>query len=395
MAAFMNFAASPGSHSVDRGVDCVEFQSFDTRTGKNNRYAGSGFFYIGNESASIGKMVSAFKNGYASPCPQDARQELLRCLQREKEAVPEVIFCEGNLDFVAIRNLYRFVSRHPVLGSVPFVLNADGLSAKELAYRRRNRVSDEMVFLAKHSPESLLSKTRFYRRVKTRNSEMSLPKKASMLSFGSFDFHPGLLLKRIFDIIVASLCLLVLSPLFLVISLAIRIDSKGPVFYVSKRAGKGFRIFNFYKFRTMRTGADAEIAVISHLNQYDVDNSGPVFVKIKNDPRVTKIGKFLRNSSLDELPQILNVLFGHMSFVGNRPLPLYEATTLTTDHWAKRFMAPAGITGLWQIKKRGKEDMSVEERINLDIDYADKGNLMYDLWIIANTPSALLQKTSV
>ncbi len=83
-----------------------------------------------------------------------------------------------------------------------------------------------------------------------------------------------------------------------------------------------------------------------------------------------------------------------MSLVGNRPLPLYEAASLTTDEWAKRFMAPAGMTGLWQIKKRGKEDMSIEERLNLDIDYADRFSFMYDLWIMANTPSALIQRTN-
>jgi lipopolysaccharide/colanic/teichoic acid biosynthesis glycosyltransferase len=84
-----------------------------------------------------------------------------------------------------------------------------------------------------------------------------------------------------------------------------------------------------------------------------------------------------------------------MSLVGNRPLPLYEAATLTTDQNAKRFLAPAGMTGLWQISKRGREDMSVEERISLDIDYASKSNFMYDLWIMANTPSALIQKSNV
>jgi len=107
------------------------------------------------------------------------------------------------------------------------------------------------------------------------------------------------------------------------------------------------------------------------------------------------VGAFLRNSSLDELPQLFNVLLGDMSLVGNRPLPLYEAETLTTDVWAERFMAPAGITGLWQIKKRGQDDMSVEERIGLDIAYANRNNFMYDLWIMANTPTALIQKSSV
>jgi lipopolysaccharide/colanic/teichoic acid biosynthesis glycosyltransferase len=107
------------------------------------------------------------------------------------------------------------------------------------------------------------------------------------------------------------------------------------------------------------------------------------------------VGAFLRNTSLDELPQLFNVLWGDMSLVGNRPLPLYEAATLTTDEWAARFLAPAGITGLWQIKKRGHNEMSVEERINLDITYSQKYSFMYDLWIMANTPFALIQKSNV
>lgn len=194
---------------------------------------------------------------------------------------------------------------------------------------------------------------------------------------------------------VSVTALLLLSPVFLLIALAIRIESRGPIFYISKRAGRGYKIFDFYKFRTMFAGADLRIQELAHLNQYSENKQkGPSFFKINNDPRVTKIGSFLRNTSLDELPQLLNVLLGDMSLVGNRPLPLYEAATLTTDQCAQRFLAPAGITGLWQIKKRGREDMSIEERISLDIDYANNYNFMYDLWIMANTPSALIQKSS-
>jgi lipopolysaccharide/colanic/teichoic acid biosynthesis glycosyltransferase len=126
-----------------------------------------------------------------------------------------------------------------------------------------------------------------------------------------------------------------------------------------------------------------------------VDGTGPKFFKISNDPRITKVGKVLRNTSLDELPQLFNVLKGDMSLVGNRPLPLYEASTMTTNEFVERFMAPSGITGLWQIKKRGKSDMSVEERMNLDIAYARKSTLLYDFWIMAQTPTALLQKSDV
>lgn len=142
--------------------------------------------------------------------------------------------------------------------------------------------------------------------------------------------------------------------------------------------------------------ADHKLANLKSRNQYaSLDKNMPVFFKIRNDPRITRFGKFLRNTSLDELPQLLNVLKGDMSLVGNRPLPLYEAKTLTTDHHAERFNAPAGITGLWQISKRGQKEMSVEERIALDIDYARRNSFVHDLQIILKTPKALMQKDNV
>jgi lipopolysaccharide/colanic/teichoic acid biosynthesis glycosyltransferase len=167
------------------------------------------------------------------------------------------------------------------------------------------------------------------------------------------------------------------------------------VFYTSLRAGQGFKIFDFYKFRTMEVDADKKIEALAHLNQYTTGDTGPLFFKVTNDPRITRFGQFLRNTSMDELPQLFNVIKGDMSLVGNRPLPLYEAATLTTNEFVERFMAPAGITGLWQVKKRGKAEMSIEERINLDILYARRSNLLYDLRIMASTPAALWQKTNV
>ena len=145
----------------------------------------------------------------------------------------------------------------------------------------------------------------------------------------------------------------------------------------------------------MEVDADKRINELSLLNQYSNAKNTPTFFKLRNDPRITKIGMFLRNTSLDELPQFFNVLKGDMSIVGNRPLPLYEARTLTTNQMAERFMAPAGITGLWQVSKRGKEDMSAEERIQIDIDYARKHSIKNDLLIMLKTPSALIQKSNV
>jgi len=249
--------------------------------------------------------------------------------------------------------------------------------------------------------------------------------------------------KRLFDLSVAGLVLLISSPVYAIIGLLIRLESKGPIFYTAKRVGAGYQIFNFYKFRTMVPDADKKLKSLSHLNQYanaspnEVapiedgfnfcneckmgnkqceellynDTGIPVcekvflqkkreakdtFFKISNDPRITKLGKFLRNSSLDEIPQLFNVFKGDMSIVGNRPLPLYEAEKLTNDMFTKRFLAPAGLTGLWQVTKRGKGGpMSEEERIGLDNIYADHYGFLFDIKIILKTIPALFQKDNV
>ncbi|HEY9049805.1 MAG TPA: sugar transferase [Ohtaekwangia sp.] len=203
-------------------------------------------------------------------------------------------------------------------------------------------------------------------------------------------------LKRAFDIIISLGALLCLSPLLIAIAVLIKLESKGSVFYISKRAGAGYKIFNFYKFRSMRMDADKELQKLQHLNQYaENSTTDNVFFKLKNDPRVTRIGQFIRNTSLDEIPQLFNVLKGDMSLVGNRPLPLYEAEKLTKDQIAWRFLAPAGITGLWQVTKRGKQEMSPEERIALDMEYAMKNSFWLDMKILLSTVPALLQKEQV
>ncbi|HEU4606559.1 MAG TPA: sugar transferase, partial [Chitinophagaceae bacterium] len=290
-----------------------------------------------------------------------------------------------------LREFRRFLSNHKLLAPVPFVVEASGLQPAEMARFRKFDFIDEIIYLKDYNKPALVRKVNFLKKVKHKliHDTANPSVETSMQNRYSSHYY----VKRSFDIFTASLLLLALSPLFLLIACAIRLESKGPIFYISKRAGRGYRIFDFFKFRTMHVGADAKINEISHLNQYAAGEEGPLFIKIDNDPRITRVGILLRKTSLDELPQLLNVLMGDMSLVGNRPLPLYEAATLTTDEWAKRFMAPAGMTGLWQIKKRGKKDMSVEERLSLDINYAEKYNFLYDMWIMANTPTALFQKT--
>jgi lipopolysaccharide/colanic/teichoic acid biosynthesis glycosyltransferase len=353
----------------------------------------SGFYYIGKNPANIEKLVKMFKRGYASDSIDNARAELKRAIDQEKNTVPEVIFCESSFDFAAVKNFVHFLNSNNVIASVPFIMDSTNLCEMEMSLYKKHMLADDIMQIDAAEHHALLSKVRFLNKVKSKAIDMKSSLKDDESQVVSHVNIHGIL-KRSFDILVSLTALLLLSPVFLLVAIAIRIESKGPTFYISKRAGRGYKIFNFFKFRTMFAGADLRISEFSHLNKYsETFPKGPSFFKINSDPRATKVGTFLRNTSLDELPQLLNVLLGDMSLVGNRPLPLYEAATLTTDQCAQRFLAPAGMTGLWQIKKKGREDMSVEERISLDIDYANKYNFMYDLWIMANTPSALIQKS--
>ncbi len=268
--------------------------------------------------------------------------------------------------------------------------------------------------------------------------------------------------KRLFDIIFSILGIIVLSPIFIITAIAIRMESKGPILFKSKRVGTNYTIFDFLKFRSMFTDAEERLKELSKdHNQYSsnpdkegeegeedaqkktitaplgdqaelemltmgmesemmisdeeimlvgddfvvaeseyakkkVEEINNAFVKIENDPRVTKVGKFIRKYSIDELPQLFNILKGDMSIVGNRPLPLYEAEKLTADSSIDRFMAPAGLTGLWQVEERGKGGtMSAEERKQLDIIYGQTYNFMLDMKIIFRTIRHFIQKENV
>lgn len=287
----------------------------------------------------------------------------------------------------------QYLEKHPAYAAIPFFLYVDEVSATIRNTAKKYVYIDEVITASCFN--KLSSKTAFISKFKQLSSPpMTVVVNRAGKKIPSPKKTLNALLKRTFDILVAGTALLLLSPIFLLIAIIIRFESKGPIFYAARRAGKNYKIFKFYKFRTMVPDADKQLKKFQHLNQYD-KKDGPVFYKVSNDPRVTRFGKILRNTSLDELPQLVNVLKGDMSLVGNRPLPLYEATTLTTDDWAQRFLAPAGITGLWQISKRGKKDMSADERIALDINYSKSHSFTYDMWIMVNTPKALIQKDNV
>ncbi len=203
----------------------------------------------------------------------------------------------------------------------------------------------------------------------------------SLPSAPAFDWRAEV--KRAFDFVMASAALLCLLPLLALIALAIKLTSNGPVFFVQQRMGWRKRPFRLFKFRTMVADAEARMKEIEHLNEKD----GPIF-KVKNDPRVTPLGRFLRKTSLDELPQLLNVVHGDMSLVGPRPLSMRDALGMSEAWQKRRFSVKPGITGLWQVS--GRSELSFEEWMQLDLEYIDRWSLSLDFRILLRTIPAVL-----
>jgi exopolysaccharide biosynthesis polyprenyl glycosylphosphotransferase len=191
-------------------------------------------------------------------------------------------------------------------------------------------------------------------------------------------------LKRTFDIVGATLLLVVLSPLLAVISLAVRVSSRGPVLFHSMRRGIGQRPFACLKFRTMHTDAEERQAELEEFNEA----SGALF-KIREDPRLTRVGRLLRRFSLDELPQLVNVVRGEMSLVGPRPLPERDYAMLEDWH-RKRYLVLPGITGLWQVS--GRSELDFDELVNLDFIYLERWSLALDLTILLKTIPAVFSR---
>jgi exopolysaccharide biosynthesis polyprenyl glycosylphosphotransferase len=201
------------------------------------------------------------------------------------------------------------------------------------------------------------------------------------------------ILKRTFDLVVSALAVLVLLPLWLLIALLIKLDSKGPVFYTQERVGMDGRLFLLYKFRTMKAGSDSQLhreyqkAFIAGRAEANLgDDSKPTY-KLLTDPRITRIGKFLRRTSLDEVPQLFNVLSGDMSVVGPRPPIPYEVEAYELWHRKRLDMKP-GVTGLWQVS--GRNRLPFEEMVRLDLFYIENWSLLLDLKIILRTGFVML-----
>jgi len=190
------------------------------------------------------------------------------------------------------------------------------------------------------------------------------------------------LAKRAFDLVVALCTLIVLAPLLAVIAISVKLTSRGPVLYRDERVGIGERPFAMLKFRSMRLGADREQALLEAANEAD----GAIF-KIRRDPRLTPVGRLLRRLSLDELPQLVNVLRGEMSLIGPRPLPMRDYARLEPWH-RKRYLVLPGITGLWQIS--GRSNLGFDDMVRLDFFYLEHWSVWLDVTILARTPAAVL-----
>lgn len=353
---------------------------------------------------------------------------------------PDAIICETPIPGGDGFQLFEWIRQRPKFNQVPFILVAPEFK-EDLFKKAFNQHIDDFYVTPIPHLERLTGRIEFLCqfRKKTAPATIEIPREIP---------YKMPVTKRMFDVLVSFFALLFLSPILLIIVLAIRLESKGKVYYISKRVGR--KPFDFYKLRSMRTGSDAELSKLAkEKNQYntatkqaeidfslpcpkcselpesqtcspilhirnhnicdywynvqkkEVAKSKSAFIKIVDDPRITKVGKIIRNTSIDELPQLINVLKGDMSIVGNRPLPVYEAELLTKDAMSKRFLAPPGITGLWQVELRGRGgNMSEEERMRLDNEYADHfaGNnysFWYDLNLILRTVPALFQKDTV
>ncbi len=391
--------------------------------------------YIGNDSA----VISLFSqhSGVGSVIAKSTTLQALDWLRRH---TPDVILCEFVLPKYTGLELFGFLRRGPFGSRPPFLLLHNHYS--EIIGSKVIQEGVDDLYFKPLDVDRIIYRIhaliQYDLHTVREGEERDAEKEKQQLSHCRIPIY-----KRVFDVVVASLALIVLSPVILLAMLAIRIESPGKVYYVSQRVGAGYRVFPFYKLRSMYVGADARLKEMKHLNQYiaaegNIDpeeteeteepeacsrclelgkpcsptlflegrevcermylkskknNQVSAFIKIKDDPRVTRVGRIIRNTSIDELPQLINVIKGDMSIVGNRPLPLYEAEQLTSDDWSQRFMAPAGITGLWQVELRSRKgNLSERERKILDNYYAKKYSFWRDIWIIIRTFFVLFQK---
>lgn len=325
------------------------------------------FFYIGTQTRYTDLLKEHFEFGYTTASTENAVFALKRLLKKADEVtIPSMIIAEGALGTEHLVALHKFIYSHKIMAGVPFMVEVTGLTKEALARFKGHAFIDELIYLNEFTAPALMRKVSFLQKMKQKR--LLQPESCKVET--SFRTYPDVkaVMKRGIDLLTASATLAALGPLMLLIALAVKLDTGGPVLYATLRTGRGYRIFNLYRFNTIiQDGA-----------------------KKKEGITISKVGMFLRKTGLDELPQLLNVWLGDLSFVGHRALPLYEAERLTSNANANYFLTPAGIMG-WQVQKNGKVVMPVEAPL---APVTDKSDLLYDIWLMANKPSAAIQKTN-
>jgi lipopolysaccharide/colanic/teichoic acid biosynthesis glycosyltransferase len=331
------------------------------------------FFYIGTQGRYIEKLKEYFEFGYTAISAENAIFTMKRLLKNpDAVTIPHMIVAEGTLGTEQLVELHKYIYAHKVMADVPFIVEATGLSNEALTQFKRYSFIDELLFMNEFTAPALLSKANFLQQIKQKWVQQPAACKVET----SFRTYPDAraLLKRGLDLLISSVLLAVLGPLMLLIALAVKFDTGGPVLYATLRTGRGYRIFSLYKFNTIIQDED----------------------KKKNGAAISRVGAFLRKTSLDELPLLLNVWLGDLSLVGQRAMPLYEAERLTTNAGANHFLSVAGITG-WQIQKNGQAAIPVDAPLVPgigNIGSTDKSDLLYDIWLMANKPPAIAHKTN-
>ena len=380
--------------------------------------------YIGRYEKTIKRFSKLPKEEFYNVATCD---KAIKIIDKIREKFDIIILYEQTNTQTDIKDIESLRKKYP---GIYMVLVMDSLTQQESLQYLKAGINNTIPF---ESPQEAIDSLISFQKRRKQQKIKDLQKRGENIQ--TFRLP---LWKRCFDILFSGTALLGLSPLLIITAIAIRLESKGAIIYKSKRVGSNYQIFDFLKFRSMYTNADKHLKDFNSLNQYQTEEETTediiwgempelsenedgivlisddfviseeayinkrsheqenAFVKLENDPRITRVGRFIRKYSIDELPQLINILKGDMSIVGNRPLPLYEAELLTSDEYIARFMAPAGLTGLWQVEKRGDSGkMSADERKQLDIKYAKTFSFWIDMRIILKTVTAFIQKENV
>jgi lipopolysaccharide/colanic/teichoic acid biosynthesis glycosyltransferase len=345
------------------------------------RKAERSYLYIGLNETDFVSFKTDFKSGISFDNLEKGIQFLNHRVDDQKISV---IFIDLPFCYTSFHVFLSETEKIRTLSNVPVILNIRNLTPEEISFVRKKKMADELIDF-KVEMASIHEKIEFLRiislSIADNQSNIKIEQKPSAVYPDTF------FLKRTLDIILSLLLMIALSPLFVLIALAIKLESRGPVFYNSYRAGRGFRIFKLYHFRTMKVGADRMLNSFVKLNTFNNFGHAPVFLAPQNDPRFTKLGRFLTQSGLNKLPGLINVLYGNLSFVGKDPLHLYEAASLTNNESADRFVKNSGLSGMWKFSLKRWASFSTSANSMSDI--ADQKKVHVFSEYITKMPSSV------